>query len=44
MRASARGRDDFTEEQKATFRAWIEGKDDADASKAASAELLKRTG
>ncbi|MDI9604782.1 MAG: pyruvate:ferredoxin (flavodoxin) oxidoreductase [Bacteroidota bacterium] len=33
--------DDFTEEQKAAFRAWIEGKDDADASKAASAELLK---
>ena len=33
--------DDFTEEQKAAFRAWIEGKDDADASKATSAELLK---
>jgi pyruvate-ferredoxin/flavodoxin oxidoreductase len=33
--------DDFTEEQKAAFCAWIEGKDDADASKAASAELLK---
>jgi pyruvate-ferredoxin/flavodoxin oxidoreductase len=31
----------FTEEQKAPFRAWIDGKNDADASKAASAEVTR---
>ena len=31
---------EFPEEQKATFRAWIEAKSDADASKAASANVM----